>query len=217
MWIFIVSAFVIASAALEEDDYCKKSAYRTCEVDKTSGLPGNEKEFDERCPALLDQFRCNQEHASKCHPESVQWYTTRYELLQDLCRKDSHLHEAIVKNIGCIKENVTEECSEKIIAVVLAYIDFLDKTGDEDSAEEDFRKFSCMNEAYTVTCAADSASRQCGSIVKTSILEMARRVDFLDKTEACPRQVRQAMVKDIPSMEISMAQKLLLEEVLLES
>ncbi|XP_035230968.1 uncharacterized protein LOC118202868 isoform X2 [Stegodyphus dumicola] len=155
-------------------------------------------------------------HALKCQAERLQWYTSHYELLQDLCRKDSILHETIAKNIGCIKDSVTEECSEKISAVLDAYVDSLNGTGAEPFAEEDWKKVECMYDAYSVTCAADSASRKCGRMVKASILEMARRINYLERTERCPRNVRQEMVQNIPDMEISMEQKLLLEEVLLE-
>ncbi|XP_035230970.1 uncharacterized protein LOC118202869 [Stegodyphus dumicola] len=212
MWFLIVTALVVASTALEEEDYCDNSPYALCDPGEGfKKFPESEEEFDEICPIVLGQFRCMQEYASKCDSSRLQRHTRFLEALQEVCRKDSRLHETIAKNIGCIKESVIKECSEKIRKVRQAYVDSLNVTG-----QVDWMKLLCMSDAYSLTCASDAVLAPCGSTVKTAILEMAQRADYLGRENKCPRSMREELIKDIPAMEISIAEKLRLEEILLE-
>ncbi|KFM59589.1 hypothetical protein X975_20055, partial [Stegodyphus mimosarum] len=182
MWLLILTALVVASTALEEDDICEKNPYRLCNPgEDATKFPESEEEFDKLCPVLLEEFRCLQEHASKCDPSTLEEHTAYIEVLQEVCRKDSSLHDTIAKNLECIKESVTKECSEKVRRVPDAYMDFLNVTG-----EVDFIKLMCMGNGYALTCATDAVSGPCGSAVKAAILEMARRVDFIGNEEQCP-------------------------------
>ncbi|XP_035230966.1 uncharacterized protein LOC118202867 [Stegodyphus dumicola] len=157
-----------------------------------------------------------QEHTIECKSFSLGDITTYLEVLEDICRKGSSLHEALARNIGCIKERVREGCLKgKIRRVARSYRNSHYTPGNEHFTEEQWSKLNCMLYAYEVTCAADAAS-PCGNTVKNAIIEVARRVDYLRQMGGCTRSVTAEIIKDIPNMHISPKQELLLEELLLE-
>ncbi|KFM59594.1 hypothetical protein X975_20060, partial [Stegodyphus mimosarum] len=215
MWILIATTLVIASAALGEDDICEKSRWEVCDSGIPFDFPSNEKEFDETCPIVVDESNCMLEHATKCEPDSLGDAAAIAEVLQVVCRKGSSLNEAIRPNVGCIKENVIKECSEKVRTVHTAYREYLNTTG-EGFSDEDWGKSMCMSFAYDLVCAADAVSVPCGRTVKDAVLELANRIDWMEKKTLCPRGLREEIVKDIPTMEMSIAEKLFLEELLLD-
>ncbi|XP_035211337.1 uncharacterized protein LOC118185568 [Stegodyphus dumicola] len=216
MWVLIATAFAIASTALGKDDICDKGIWEVCDSGVPFEIPNNEKELDEQCPILLDGANCKKEHAMKCESDELGEITLIIDALQDICRKGSSLNEVIGPNIGCIKENVIKECYEKTRTVNNAYREHLNLTGQEFS-DEDWKKFLCMSFAYDVVCAVEAVFVPCGSAVKHAVLEINRRIDYMEKKTMCPRSLRQEIVKDIPIMEISDVEKLLLEEFLLEN
>ncbi|XP_035230965.1 uncharacterized protein LOC118202865 [Stegodyphus dumicola] len=215
MWVLTATASVIASTALGKDSICEKNSWEICHSGIHFDFPNNEKELDEQCPLALDEGKCRQDHAMKCERPELGEITAQTELMQDVCRKGSSLNEAIGPNIGCIKENVIRECSEKTRTVFRAYVDYLNTTSEEFS-DEDWKRAMCMNFAYDLACAINAVSVPCGSAVKDAILEVSRRIDWMEKKAMCPRSLREEIVKDIPTMEISLAEKLLVEELLLD-
>ncbi|XP_035211342.1 uncharacterized protein LOC118185573 [Stegodyphus dumicola] len=215
MWILVAAAVVVASTALGKEDICEKRSWEMCHSGIPFDFPNNEQELDEACPFLLDEGKCMQEHAMKCESPELGAITAQTELMQDICRKGSSLNEAIGPNIGCIKENVIKECSENVRRVHEAYKDYLNPK-DEEMSEEIWNKIACMSFAYDIACAANAVSVPCGRKVKDAVLEVERRVDWMEKRTGCPRSLREEIAKDIPAMEVSLAEKVLLEELLLD-
>ncbi|XP_035211343.1 uncharacterized protein LOC118185575 [Stegodyphus dumicola] len=217
MWVLIIAVgLVIAgSTALEKDDICEKDSWEICDSGIPFVFPNNEKEFDETCSIILDESKCRQEHAIKCESDKLEKITGIVEFLQEVCRKGSSLNEAIGPNIGCIKENVIKECYEKTGTVFRTYKDYLNTTGEEFS-DDNWKKLMCMSLAYDLACAVNAVSVPCGSTVRDAILEVNRRIDWMEKKDMCPRSLREEIVEDIPIIQISLVEKVILEELLLD-
>ncbi|XP_035208392.1 uncharacterized protein LOC118183075 [Stegodyphus dumicola] len=157
-----------------------------------------------------------QEHATKCASDNLEEITGYLEVLQDVCRKDSRLHEALASNTGCIKKSFMEECYNHTRSVYTAYRDSMEvDAGPGEISEEDRKKMFCLLQAYEVLCASDAVARQCGKTVMDAVLELAHRTDYMERKQRCSRNVREEAVKDIPHLQISVFKKLQLEEVLL--
>ncbi|XP_035230964.1 uncharacterized protein LOC118202864 [Stegodyphus dumicola] len=212
MWVLFAIVSVLASAALGKDDICQKRIYEACDYDHDFVFPNNEKQFDEECSILLDESNCRLEYAIKCESDRLEEITEINEFLEDVCRKGSSLNEAIAPNVGCIKESIMNECSESTRRVHRNYREYLNTNGGEFSD----KKLMCMSLASDAACAVNAVSVPCGNTVKNAVKQSIRRIDWMEQKNVCTRKLREEIAKDIPTIQISLSEKVILEELLLD-
>ncbi|GFS43391.1 uncharacterized protein TNIN_317181 [Trichonephila inaurata madagascariensis] len=188
-------------------------------------FPETEAEINFVCPKLRDYVHCIQNHLDECGNEDGSFeeqikvrYEKISEVLSDVCDKGSTLHDGIIYNIKCLKSRILNHnasCYDKTEAVLEIYSNHrhLEETEDINKNSIYWEEYFCLFEAYDLSCLASDAADRCGLKAKNIILEIVKRLHYLENS--CSKKAREELRNLIEILNFDVRDKVQLKEMFL--
>ncbi|GFT92641.1 uncharacterized protein NPIL_170781 [Nephila pilipes] len=185
-------------------------------------FPETEAEVDFVCLKLKVYVDCIRNYLEECGNEDASFeeqLKARYEkideVLNDVCEKESKLHIDFIGNIKCLKSSIlshNDSCYYKTEAVLKIYKQrFPEQTEHINKNGIYWDEYFCLFEAYDISCLAADAANRCGLQAKNIILEIVKRLNYLEYS--CSEEARVELMNLIETLNFEVQDKIQLKEI----